>query len=120
MLAAFAALAFRGVLFATVTDPHLLVAVQVLDGITAAVFGVLVPLIVADIAFGSGHFNLAQGIVGTAVGIGASVSTALAGYMADHFGGSAAFFTLAAIAATGLVMIWTLMPETRNNRAPTS
>jgi hypothetical protein len=35
------------------------------------VFGVMVPLIVADIAFGSGHFNLAQGIVGTATGIGA-------------------------------------------------
>ena len=112
MLAAFAALAVRGVLFATVTDPNVLVAVQILDGITAAVFGVLVPLIVADIAYGSGHFNLAQGIVGTAVGIGASVSTTLAGYIADHVSGHAAFFTLAAIAAVGLLMIWAFMPET--------
>ena len=58
-----AALAIRGVLFATVSDPYLLVAVQVFDGITAAVFSVMIPLIVADVAFGSGHFNLAQGIV---------------------------------------------------------
>ena len=38
------------------------------DGVTAAVFGVLIPLTVADIAFGSGHFNLAQGVVCTADG----------------------------------------------------
>ena len=56
---------------------------QVFDGITAAVFGVMVPLIVADVAFGSGHFNLAQGVVGTATGIGASLSTVLAGYVSD-------------------------------------
>ena len=85
---AFAALAIRGLLFATVRDPYLLVAVQIFDGITAAVFSVMVPLIVADIAFGSGHFNLAQGIVGTATGIGASLSTVLAGYISDKLGSS--------------------------------
>ena len=115
LLLGFAALAIRGVLFATVNDPFLLVAVQVFDGITAAVFSVMVPLIVADVAFGSGHFNLAQGIVGTAVGIGASLSTALAGYAADHFGSSFAFTGLAAVAATGLAMIWFVMPETRRS-----
>ena len=77
------------------TDPFLLVAVQVFDGITAAVFSVMVPLIVADVAFGSGHFNLAQGIVGTATGIGASLSTVLAGYISDTFGSSIAFTGLA-------------------------
>src|SRR6202023_4397007 len=77
LLAGFAALAVRGVLFATVRDPYLLVAVQVFDGITAAVFSVMVPLIVADVAFGSGRFNLSQGILGSAVGIGASLSTVL-------------------------------------------
>ena len=103
----------RGLLFATVTDPYLLVAVQVFDGITAAVFGVMIPLIVADVAFGSGHFNLAQGIVGTATGIGASLSTVLAGYVSDKFGSSVAFIGLAAVAAFGLLMIWLIMPETR-------
>jgi predicted MFS family arabinose efflux permease len=115
LLLGFAALAIRGVLFATVNDPFLLVAVQVFDGITAAVFSVMVPLIVADVAFGSGHFNLAQGVVGTAVGIGASLSTVLAGYAADHFGSSLAFTGLAAVAATGLAMIWFVMPETRRS-----
>ena len=90
-------------LFATVTDPYLLVAVQFFDGITAAVFGVLIPLIVADIAFGSGHFNLAQGVVGTATGIGASLSTVLAGYVSDHLGHSVAFLGLSAVGCVGLV-----------------
>lgn len=113
LLIAFASLAVRGLLFATVTDPYLLVAVQVFDGITAAVFSVMVPLVVADVAFGSGHFNLAQGIVGTAVGIGASLSTILAGYVSDKLGSSTAFMGLASVAALGLVVIWLAMPETR-------
>jgi predicted MFS family arabinose efflux permease len=115
LLVAFAALAVRGVLFATVHDPYLLVAVQLFDGITAAVFSVMVPLIVADVAFGSGHFNLAQGIVGTAVGIGASLSTVLAGYASDKFGSSVAFTGLAGVAVVGLALIWFVMPETRRD-----
>ncbi|TMJ87252.1 MAG: MFS transporter [Alphaproteobacteria bacterium] len=115
LLLGFAALAVRGLLFATVHDPYLLVAVQAFDGITAAVFSVMVPLIVADIAFGSGHFNLAQGIVGTATGIGASLSTVLAGYASDQFGSNVAFLGLAGVAAVGLLMIWLVMPETRRS-----
>jgi MFS family permease len=110
---AFAALAVRGLLFATVHDPYLLVAVQVLDGVTAAVLSVMIPLIVADVAFGSGHFNLAQGVVGTATGIGASLSTLVAGYASDVFGSSVAFAGLAGVAAIGLAIIWLAMPETR-------
>jgi MFS family permease len=113
LLMGFAALAIRGVLFAIVGDPYVLVAVQVFDGITAAVLSVMVPLIVADVTFGSGHFNLAQGIVGTATGIGASLSTVVAGYVSDQFGAGVAFTGLAAIAAAGLVLIWVAMPETR-------
>jgi predicted MFS family arabinose efflux permease len=116
LLLAFAALAIRGLLFATVKDPYLLVAVQAFDGITASVFSVMVPLIVADVAFGSGHFNLAQGIVGTATGIGASLSTVLAGYVSDKFGSSVAFTGLACVAAVGLALIWLVMPETRRTR----
>jgi predicted MFS family arabinose efflux permease len=115
LLLGFAALAIRGLLFATVTDPYLLVAVQVFDGVTAAVFSVMIPLIVADVAFGSGHFNLAQGIVGTATGIGAALSTVLAGYVSDKLGHAVAFTGLAGIAALGFVLIALLMPETRRS-----
>src|SRR6201984_169559 len=115
LLIGFAALAVRGLLFAVVHDPYLLVAVQVFDGITAAVFAVMVPLIVADVAFGTRPFHLAQGIVGTATGIGASLSTVFAGYISDKFGSSYAFLTLASVGALGLVLIALLMPETRRS-----
>ena len=120
LLVGLAALPIRGVLFATVSDPYLLVVVQVLDGITAAVLAVMVPLIIADITLGTGHFSLAQGIVGTATGIGASISTVFAGYVSDHLGSSVAFFSLAAVATTGLLMAWALMPETRRSNESTS
>jgi MFS family permease len=117
LLIGFAALPIRGLLFATVTDPNLLVAVQLLDGVTASVFGVMVPLMIADITRGTGHFNLGQGIVGTTTGIGASLSTTIAGYTSDHLGSQAAFVALAAIAALGLAAVGLLMPETRPKRA---
>jgi MFS family permease len=113
LIIGFAALPIRGILVATTADPYLLVAVQTLDGISAAVLGVLVPLVIADTTRGTGHFNLAQGVVGCAVGIGASFSTTLAGYLSDDFGSSTAFLGLASVATLGLVLVCLLMPETR-------
>jgi MFS family permease len=103
----------RGLLFAFVTDPEALVVIQLLDGITAAVFSVLVPLMVADLTRGTGHFNLGQGIVGTFVGVGASLSATLAGYLTDYFGSPVAFMALAAIAAVAFAAAALFMPETR-------
>ena len=113
LLVGFAALPMRGFLFAWVNNPEALVVIQILDGITAAVFSVLVPLVVADLTRGTGHFNLGQGIVGTFVGIGASLSATLAGYLTDRFGSATAFGSLATIALVGFTLVWFLMPETR-------
>ena len=113
LLAAFAALPIRGVLFAVVEDPSLLVAVQLLDGLTAAVFSVMVPLTIADLTRGTGRFNLTQGFVGTMTGIGASLSPTFAGYIGDSFGSEYAFLGLATVAAVGFTAVLALMPETR-------
>jgi MFS family permease len=113
LLAGFAALPVRGFLLATVTDPYLLVAVQLLDGLTAAVFSVMVPLTIADLTRGTGRFNLTQGFVGTMMGVGASLSPLIAGYMTDYVSSGFAFNGLAAIATLGFVAVWALMPETR-------
>ncbi|VFU08581.1 MFS transporter [Methylocella tundrae] len=115
LILGFGALAVRGALFVVVIDPHLLVAVQLLDGISAAVLGVLTPLTIADVTRGTGHFNLAQGMVGCAVGVGAAISTTLIGYLSDHFGSHTAFLTMAGIAAGGFAVVWLSMPETRPN-----
>jgi MFS family permease len=102
-------------LLAFVSNPYLLIVVQVLDGVSAAVLGVLVPLISADVTRGTGHFNLAQGMIGTAVGVGASVSGVLTGYAADLFGTTVTFLMLAGAGAVGLASVWALMPETRGS-----
>ncbi len=120
LILGFAALPIRGLLFAYTDAPELLVAVQVFDGISAAVLGVMVPLVVADCTRGTGRFNMALGAVGTAMGLGAAASTTLSGYMADHFGSHAAFMGLSAVALVALVLIVAIMPETRGPRSAES
>lgn len=112
LLLGFGALPIRGILLAFASSPYMLVAVQILDGISAAVLAVMVPLIIADVTRGTGHFNLAQGTVGSAVGIGASLSTIVAGYTYDHFGMVSAFLSLAGLAAAGFIAVLAVMPET--------
>jgi MFS family permease len=119
LLLGFAVLPLRGALLAWTKEPYMIVAVQALDGLSGAVLGVLVPLTLADLSRGTGRFNLAQGIVGCATGIGAALSTAGAGYLADRFGTSAAFAGLASIAILALAVVALLMPETRPNATPT-
>jgi MFS family permease len=113
LLLGFAALPLRGALLAWTSDPYMIVAVQALDGISGAVLGVLVPLVLADVSRGSGRFNLAQGIVGCATGIGAASSTIGAGYLADRFGTATAFAGLAAMAVLALALLYARMPETK-------
>jgi hypothetical protein len=117
-LSAFAALQLRGLLLAWTNDPVAIVAVQMLDGFSAAGIGIIIPLILADITRGTGRFNLAQGIVGTGAGIGATLSTTAAGYLADAYGTGAAFLGLAALACCGLLLVLAALPETRP--APTA
>jgi MFS family permease len=112
-LSAFAALQLRGLLLALTNDPVAIVAVQMLDGISAAGIGIIVPLILADITRGTGRFNLAQGTVGTGAGVGAALSTTAAGYLADAYGTGTAFLGLAALAACGLLLLLAALPETR-------
>jgi MFS family permease len=113
LLLGFGALVVRSFLFTAITEPHLLVLIQVLDGVSAATIGVLTPLTIVDLTREHGHFNLAQGAVGCAVGVGAAISTTLTGYVSDNFGSHVAFNALMAFAAVGLTAVAVAMPETR-------
>jgi MFS family permease len=115
LLIGFGSLTIRIALTALVIDPVSIIAIQVFDGISAAVLGVLVPLTIADLTRNTGRFNLTQGIGGCAMGIGASISTTMAGFLADRFSSYVAFIGLDIVAAVGLLMIWLLMPETRTD-----
>jgi MFS family permease len=112
-LVALAILPVRGVLFSLTSNPYAVVAIQLLDGIAAGIFGVTAVIIAADLTRGTGRFNLMQGLVALAVGTGAALSNVIGGYVVQGFGYPAGFLTLAAIAAGALVFFLLLMPETQ-------
>jgi MFS family permease len=107
-----AALPIRAALFAISDNPVLLVCCQALDGISASVIGVMLPLFVADITRRGGRFNLGMGVVGLVSGIGATFSTSIGGAIAEHFGYSVAFAALCAAGLAAFLLIWLRMPNT--------
>lgn len=113
LLLGFCTLPVRGLLFAVVTNPAGLVLIQALDGIAAASFGVMVPLVTSDVAGRSGRFNLSLGFIGLAIGVGATASTSFAGWVADRFGTTTAFACLAAVGLAAVLLVWSAMPETK-------
>lgn len=81
--------------------------VQVLEGLSMGLAGVAIPALVAGIMADTGHAGGGLGGVMMAYGAGAALSPALAGMVAEEFGFPAAFLTLGAVAAVGL-MIWVI------------
>lgn len=117
-LVAFGVLCVRGALYTLSDSPAYLVTVQCLDGVGAGIYGALFPLVVADLTRGTGRFNVSQGAVATAQGVGAAFSATLAGLIIVSAGYSSAFLALAGIAAVGFVIYLFAMPETRLARGP--
>ena len=113
MLLGWGALPVRGLLLAVLPGSWPLVMGQAVSGVSAAVFGVLLPLLAADLTLGTSHFNLCMGFLGLAMYLGAAVSTTMSGGIADTAGMEVAFLTLAAVGAIGVLTVWLAMPETR-------
>jgi MFS family permease len=113
LIIGFLMLPLRALVFSTTSNSALVIGVQVLDGIAGAGFGILVPLVVSDVAARSGHFNLSLGAVGFAIGIGGTLSTSAAGWVADHFGMRHAFYFLACVGLAAVLLALFAMPETR-------
>ena len=112
LLFGFLILPLRGVLYTLSSDPYWLVAVQMLDGIGAGIFGALFPVIVKDLTQGTGRFNVSLGALSTVFGLGAALSNSLAGFVVQQAGYNAAFLTLAGVAFVALALLWLAMPET--------
>ena len=102
MLISFIALPIRGVVAAYLLVPWGVYPVQILDGVGAGLQSVAVPGLVARVLNGTGRINVGQGAVMTAQGIGASLSPALGGWIAQLFGYSSMFMTLGAFATISI------------------
>jgi MFS family permease len=117
LLVGFAALPIRAALLASSSDPTVLVAIQVLDGLSAAALGVLISGCVADLTRQTGNFNLGLGFIGIAMGIGGTLSTTVGGIIADRFGTATSLLTLALVGLLAFIAFALAMPETRNVQA---
>jgi len=119
-LVALSILPIRGLLFSFTANPFGVVAIQLLDGVAAGIFGVIAVLIAADLMRGTGRFNLAQGLVALAVGIGAGLSNLTSGFVVQWYGYPAGFLYLAVIALVALGFFAIFMPETGTRQGETT
>jgi MFS family permease len=105
LLISFLALPVRGLVAAHVISKWGVYPVQMLDGIGAGLQSVAVPGLVARILNGTGRVNVGQGAVMTVQGLGASLSPAIGGWIAQEIGYSAMFMILGSF-ALGSIAIW--------------
>ncbi len=116
LLLGFGVLPIRAVLYTLTHNTGGLIAIQLLDGVANAIFGVVSILVVADRTRATGRFNLVQGSLATAVGFGAALSTTFGGKLIQHFSYRISFLSLGAVAALALLLLWTAVPETLPDR----
>lgn len=107
MLISFIALPVRGLIAAHMINHIGIYPVQILDGIGAGLQSVAVPGLVAHILNGTGRVNIGQGAVMTVQGLGASLSPAIGGWIAQSIGYNATFMVLGSF-AIGSVLLWTI------------
>ena len=105
ILITFLALPLRGLVAAMFITAWGVWPVQALDGIGAGLQSVAVPALVVRLLQGTGRVNVGQGVVMTVQGIGAALSPALGGALAQHFGYVTAFLALGAV-STGSLALW--------------
>jgi MFS family permease len=118
LLIAFGVLPVRAVLYTLTSNSPALVAIQILDGVGAGIFGVVSVLVIADLTQGTGRFNVTLGAISTAVGIGAALSQVIAGFIVHHVSSDAGFLFLGAVALAAFAILYFFMPETRNQKFP--
>ena len=112
-LIAFIILPIRAMLYTLTYKMPFLLAIQILDGICAGIFGVVLLVTVSDIAAGTGRFNLAIGLMSLCISIGAGFSNLIGGLIARTLGFNGAFVMLATVASIGAVFFALFMPETK-------
>ena len=103
----------RALLYMVSHNPYYLVGLALLEGAAMGIFGILQLIVIADLTKGTGRFNVAQGALSTAVGLGAASSNFVVGAVVKHLGFDSAFLTMAVVAGTGLIFFWIWMPETQ-------
>ena len=120
LLLGFGVLPIRGVLYTLTHAVGALIAIQTLDGVANAIFGIVSILVIKDRTQGTGRFNVAAGSLATMVGIEAAASTTIGGVLIQRLGYRASFLGLAGIALLAFALLWFAVPETLSQSAASS
>jgi MFS family permease len=104
LLISFIALPIRGLVAAHLITAWPVYPVQMLDGVGAGLQSVAVPGLVARVLNGTGRVNVGQGAVMTVQGLGASMSPAIGGWLAQWFGYPAMFTILGCFALVSIAL----------------
>jgi MFS family permease len=112
-LIGFASLALRNLLTVVSHNGFYLISLQALDGVAMGIYGVLLTLVTADLAKGTGRFNFLQGAVQSSMGLGGVLSNSIFGWVARVMGFNASFIGLAIVAVAGGALYGIKMPETK-------
>ena len=105
LLAACAVLPVRAALSAFIDDPLWLISAEILDGVASGIIGVAVPVVVADLTWGSGRTQTALGTVNAIQGIGGALSAWYGGLAQALLGWTGAFLALGAPALVALALV---------------
>ena len=106
------ALPVRGVIASSWNSPWAVIPVQLLDGVGAGLLGVALPGLVAKMLQGTGHFNVGLGFVLTIQGLGAALSPAIAGWIAQRYGYGMSFTWLTGFSVLAL-LLWSKQASRR-------
>jgi MFS family permease len=106
----------RAALLAFSTDYWVVIAAQVLNGISAAIIGVMTVIVITDLTAGTGRFNLAGGTVAALSGVAAALSTLVSGFVFQTFGHVIGFLVLATAGGIATLMLWQFLAETKPER----
>jgi MFS family permease len=104
LLISFIALPIRGLVAAHLITYWGVYPVQMLDGVGAGLQSVAVPGLVARILNGTGRVNVGQGAVMTVQGVGASLSPAIGGWIAQDLGYPTMFMILGSFALVSIAL----------------
>lgn len=110
---AFIVLPIRIILYTLTQNPNLILAIQILDGVGAGIYGVVICLICGDLTRGKEGFNTLLAIMQSALAFGAMVGPLCQGYLTRYMGFNFTFLSFAAIAIIGAVLFILKMPETK-------
>lgn len=112
MVLAFISIVIRLVLYPQMSNPNEVLALQMINGIDAGIYSVVIALICGDLTKGKEGFNTILAIMQLAIAFANVCGPVLQGFLTQYMGFMATFLLLAIIAGLGGLLFIFKMPET--------